>query len=170
MVRLTREEIIIAFTNAGVEFPETTSIAQLRTLYDLEIVNHQEENKADSRDENGANIDEAEIDRADGYDENGANIDETEIDRRLRVARNRRESRELEAEEAAGQNIGARVIKPRCFDFHAFEAMVHHFSGDDLYDVLKWFADIEDVFQTSGGSEREWNSKIFCGQHNLTHI
>lgn len=51
------------------------------------------------------------------------------------------------------EELGA--VEPRYFDFHAFKAMVQHFSGDDSYDVLKWFDDIEDIFGMLGGSERD---------------
>lgn len=42
------------------EFPETASIAQLRKLYDLEILNQQEENGTAGRHANGEHFDEAE--------------------------------------------------------------------------------------------------------------
>lgn len=129
MARPTREEIIPALNEAGVEFPETASIAQLRTLYQREILNREQENEDDDR------------------DENGEHFDEEEIDRQLRILRKQRELTQLKAE------LGA--VEQRHFDFHAFEAMVHHFSGDDSYDILKWFGDIEDTFDMLGGSERD---------------
>lgn len=43
------------------------------------------------------------------------------------------------------------------FDFVAFEAMVHRFSGDDTYDMCKWFDDLEDAFSILTISNIEFN-------------
>lgn len=43
----------------------------------------------------------------------------------------------------------------RKMDFLSFEAMVHKFTGDDAYDIRKWFDDLQDAFVVFGCEDRD---------------
>lgn len=75
-------------------------------------------------------------------------IQRAEVDRlnsEIAVLQKRREMLAL--------NDGFDRLDIKRFDFVAFEAMVHRFSGDDSYDMCKWFDDLDDAFSIFGCSE-----------------
>lgn len=79
---------------------------------------------------------------------NGNRINEDEqLDRELERARKRMELLRLQRE--------LLQMEVRRFDFAAFEGMVHKFTGDDVYDVKKWFVDIEEAFAMYNCNERD---------------
>lgn len=69
------------------------------------------------------------------------------VDRQLAVMRRKRELLELQRE--------LRDLDTRRFDFAAFEAMVCKFTGDDAYDICKWFDDLEDAHAAFNCSTRD---------------
>lgn len=73
-----------------------------------------------------------------------------EIDRQIALLRKRRELIELQRE--VMQMDDTRYGR---FDFRAFESMVNPFTGDDTYDIEKWFVDLENAFSVFHCAERD---------------
>lgn len=77
-------------------------------------------------------------------------MEQVEIDPQIALLQRRRELLELQRE--VMQMEGNRYGR---FDFRAFESMVNAFTGDDTYDVEKWFIDLENAFMAFQCNDRD---------------
>lgn len=137
---LRRVDIVRVLTEAGINFDPEATVVQLRPIYDAFVEGIARENVGDQADE---------IRDANGRG-NVPEDNEDDVDRQIAILRKKRELIQLQQE--LGQ-IERR--ENQRFDFVAFESMVHRFSGDNSYDVHKWFNDVEDAFAVFGCSERD---------------
>lgn len=154
---LRRAEIVNALTVAGVQFDPDATVAELRPLFDTLVQNRaqergdgdhgaDEDEYADPLDQQQQlNVQPGDIGRAERAAQLAA--EEAEIDRQLAVMRKKQELAELQRALQLNEN--------RRFDFVAFEAMITPFTGDDSYDVQKWFQDLEDAFEVFRCGERD---------------
>lgn len=167
MAYVTRQAIIDALNENGVDFDENNTVAELRPIF-YQLMERLQQN-GNNRGQNIPNDENQPMPEVQQQQPQqpmnppqqqqqpqqqnqpmpNAQVDEIQrLERELQIARIKRELRELQAEDLA-ENQGKR------FDFQAFEAMVHTFSGDDSYDVKKWFSDIEDASAVFGCSDRD---------------
>lgn len=65
-------------------------------------------------------------------------VDEAELDRQLAIARKQLELMQLREQ--------LKRLDLRRFNFNAFDGMVNKFTGDDAYEIKKWFEDMERAF------------------------
>lgn len=66
------------------------------------------------------------------------NATEAELDRQIAIARKQMELMQLRS--------AIQQMDLRRFNFNAFDGMVNKFSGDNAYDIKKWFQDMENAF------------------------
>lgn len=156
---LRRAEIVNALTAAGVQFDPEATVADLRPLFDAllqeRVVNpagvvEQQLPVAEpppQQPQQPQLLQEQpeEADRIARMDQLAA--EEAEVDRQLAIMRKKQELSELQR--------AFQVNEHRRFDFVAFEAMITPFTGDDSYDVHKWFQDLEDAFEAFRCGERD---------------
>lgn len=65
-------------------------------------------------------------------------VDEDELNRKLTIARKQLELMQLRDQ--------INSFELRRFNYNAFDGMVHKFTGDDAYEIKKWFEDMEKAF------------------------
>lgn len=65
--------------------------------------------------------------------------EEAELNRQIALMQKKRELLTLQRE--------LQLLEYRRFDFSAFESMVSKFTGDNTYDIDKWFDDLIRSFQ-----------------------
>lgn len=168
---LRRDQIIKVLTDAGIAFDPDATMVTLRPIYDNLVENlatnqhSQEDNshndvQTDNFDQQQQmqqqqqqqqqtqqqppllqqqNDDSAQTQQQQPVLQQQRPNEEREINEQIVLLQKRRELLQLQREVESMQNF-------RRFDFRAFESMVNKFTGDDTYDVDKWFNDLEDAF------------------------
>lgn len=152
--------MVNALTVAGVPFDPEATVADLRPLFDA-LVRDRAQNMAGAgepvregdeqlplRQPQQQQLIQVQPDEA-VHDARMAQLaaEEAEVDRQLAILRKKQELSELQR--------ACQMNEHRRFDFVAFEAMVTPFTGDDSYDVQKWFQDLEDAFEVFRCGERD---------------
>lgn len=181
MSKASKQQMVSALTAAGVAFLPEATIYDLRPLYEKLIVPGSEESagKADrsapkndamtqpnqSKEKESTNNDVPLDDVIDATTNqvplgtnwmmtppedqlnNNDDLELLQLNREIEILRKKREIQLLRGQ------LNIEGVKQ--FDFTTIESMVHPFSGDDAYDIHKWFADMEEVFEIFACNERD---------------
>ncbi|XP_035915869.1 uncharacterized protein LOC118513787 [Anopheles stephensi] len=144
----TKDQMICVLSDAGVEYPATATLGQIRNLYEAVMPAKTEEIEMDSGNTKKTPSNVSEEKRAE--DNSVANIalqekiDQLELEKKLLVLQ--KEVSEMKLQSKAEKN------EP---DFKTIESLVPPFSGQNGVDIVMWFEELERVFGLLSVDEKQ---------------
>lgn len=158
---LKKEEITRVLVRAGIDFNPEETLVELRRLFD-EVIDKLLTDASDNAneslidlggDDEPHNSSQQQQQQQSGSGGTHSNAhgpaamastgrrqqqQQTDLDREIAIARKRIELTLLQQQQMQ--------VEKRRFDFSVFDSMTNKFSGDDAYDIKKWFKDLEHAF------------------------
>lgn len=172
MTKLNKAQLVEALQSAGVDVPDTASLAQLRALYESTVTVAPQQPSGEltektppsaelteetppSASPNGENTSETLAASDNRHSNTASDVQDLEEEQELARLERRKKILELRKELDQMEAPTTSSVAPwRAVDFSDIENAVPAFNGDDPYSITKWIVDYEDVTDSLGCDDR----------------